>query len=85
MYKYDGLLIHQEYDEQGLIEIVETEDVRALHFGTHPRQSSMLINAPYELHSKYVRAMMAWLLFKEQPENVLMIGGGGGLLSKYLL
>ena len=85
MYKYDGLLIHQEYDEQGLIEIVESDGVRALHFGTCPRQSSMLINAPYELHSKYVRAMMAWLLFKEQPENVLMIGVGGGLLSKYLL
>jgi len=85
MYKYDGLLIHQEHDEQGLIEIVETEGVRALHFGTHPRQSSMLLNAPNELHSKYVRAMMVWLLFKERPENVLMIGVGGGLLSKYLL
>ncbi|TXL14451.1 hypothetical protein BMR05_07410 [Methylococcaceae bacterium HT4] len=38
MYKYDGLLIHQEYDEHGPIEIVETDGVRALHFGTHPRQ-----------------------------------------------
>lgn len=85
MYKYEGLLIHQEHDEHGLIEIVETEGVRALHFGTQPRQSSMLLKTPNELHSKYVRAMMAWLLFKEQPENVLMIGVGGGLLSKYLL
>lgn len=85
MYKYDGLLVYQEYDELGAIEIVETDGVRALHFGTHPRQSSMLLNAPNELHSKYVRAMMAWLLFKEQPENVLMVGVGGGLLSKYLL
>ena len=85
MYKYDGLLIHQEHDEHGAIEIVETDGVRALHFGTHPRQSSMLLNAPNELHSKYVRAMMAWLLFKDQPENVLMVGVGGGLLSKYLL
>jgi len=85
MYKYEGLLIHQEYDDQGLIEIVETEGVRALHFGTQPRQSSMFIKSPDELHSKYVRAMMAWLLFKDQPENVLMIGVGGGLLSKYLL
>lgn len=85
MYKYEGLLIHQEYDEQGAIEIVETDGVRALHFGTDPRQSSMFISAPNELHSKYVRAMMAWLLFKELPEKVLMIGVGGGLLSKYLL
>lgn len=85
MYKYDGLLVHQEYDEQGLIEIVEMGGVRALHFGTSPRQSSMLLNAPNELHSKYVRAMMAWLLFKDEPGNVLMIGLGGGLLSKFLL
>ena len=85
MYKYEGLLVYQEYDEHGLIEIVETDGVRALHFGTQPRQSSMLINTPNELHSKYVRAMMAWLVFKEQPDNVLMIGVGGGLLSKYLL
>lgn len=85
MYKYNGLLIHQEQDEQGLIEIVETDGVRALHFGTYHRQSSMLTDTPNELHSKYIRAMMVWLLFKEQPENVLMIGVGGGLLSKYLL
>ncbi|WP_428354916.1 spermine synthase [Methyloprofundus sp.] len=85
MYKYDGLLTYQEQDEHGLIEIVETDGVRALHFGTQPRQSSMHIDAPDVLHSKYVRAMMAWLIFKERPENVLMIGVGGGLLSKYLL
>ncbi|NOQ63495.1 MAG: spermine synthase [Methyloprofundus sp.] len=85
MYKYDGLLVFQQHDEQGPIEIVETDGIRALHFGTEPRQSSMSLNAPNELHSKYVRAMMAWLLFKQQPEQVLMIGVGGGLLSKYLL
>ncbi|WP_230987882.1 spermine synthase [Bathymodiolus japonicus methanotrophic gill symbiont] len=77
--------MHQEVDEQGLIEIVETEGVRALHFGTDPRQSSMLLSAPNELHSKYVRAMMVWLLFKQQPDSVLMVGVGGGSLSKYLL
>ncbi len=85
MYKYEGLLVHQEIDEHGLIEIVETDGVRALHFGTSPRQSSMIIKAPNELHAKYARAMMLWLLFKEQPEHVLMVGVGGGLLSKYLL
>jgi len=85
MYKYEGLLVHQEYDEQGVIEIVETAGVRALHFGTSPRQSSMLIGAPNELHSTYARSMMVWLLFKEQPNDVLMVGLGGGLLTKYLL
>jgi len=85
MQKYDGLLVHQEFDEHGLIEIVETEGVRALHFGTSPRQSSMLIAKPDELHSVYAKAMMAWMLFKDKPENVLMIGLGGGVLVKYLM
>ena len=86
MYKHEGQLIHQEHDEHGAIEIVETDGVRALHFGTDPRQSSMFMNAPDQLHSKYVRAMMAWLLFKEQPGNVLMIGVGGlSLMNKLLM
>jgi len=28
---------------------------------------------------------MAWLLFKDQPGSVLMVGVGGGILNKYLL
>jgi spermidine synthase len=85
MKKYDGWLVHQEFDEHGLIEIVETQNVRSLHFGTSPQQSSMDITEPKRLHALYTKAMMSWLLFKEQPDNVLMIGLGGGLLTKYLL
>jgi len=85
MQKYNGLLVHQEFDELGAIEIVETEGVRALHFGSDSRQSSMNIDLPHELHSMYVRAMMSGLLFNESPNNVLIVGLGGGLLPKYLL
>ncbi|PKM11342.1 MAG: spermine synthase [Gammaproteobacteria bacterium HGW-Gammaproteobacteria-3] len=85
MYKYDGLVVHQSHDDEGIIEIVESEGVRALHFGSSSRQSTMSIKAPDQLHSPYARAMMAWLLFKEQPGEVLMIGLGGGTLTKYLL
>ncbi|GAB4264731.1 MAG: hypothetical protein Kow0065_15530 [Methylomicrobium sp.] len=85
MQKYEGKLVYQSFDEEGVIEIVESEGVRALHFGSSSRQSSMLIDAPEQLHSPYARAMMAWLLFKEQPGDVLMIGLGGGLLTKFLL
>lgn len=85
MYKYEGLVIHQSYDEQGIIEIVDTQGVRALHFGTSARQSSMLLIDPNRLHSLYARAMMAGLLFHDQPKNVLMIGLGGGTIAKFLL
>ncbi len=85
MQKYEGLLIHQEQDEQGLIEIVEKNGVRALHFGSSSQQSSLSLTKHNELHARYARAMMAWMLFKERPENVLMIGLGGGVIAKYML
>ena len=85
MYKYEGLLVFQSHDDEGIIEIVETMGVRSLHFGTSARQSSMLINNPDCLHSMYARAMMGWLLFKDDPGEVLMIGLGGGSLAKYML
>jgi spermidine synthase len=85
MYKYDGLLIHQSHDEQGVIEIVEQEGVRALHFGSSARQSSMLMADPNRLHSLYARAMMAGLLFNDSPQHTLMIGLGGGTIAKFLL
>ncbi len=85
MYKYDGTLVYQSQDEEGIIEIVDQKGVRALHFGSHSRQSTMLINAPNQLHSLYARAMMGLLLFNESPRDVLMIGLGGGTITKYLL
>lgn len=85
MRKYEGQVVYQSHDDEGIIEIVETEGVRALHFGSSSRQSSMLIKEPDQLHASYARAMMAWLLFKDRPGQVLMIGLGGGTLTKYLL
>lgn len=85
MYKYDGLVIHQSHDDQGIIEIVDNAGVRALHFGSPARQSSMLIAEPDRLHSLYARAMMAGLLFHDQPKEVLLIGLGGGTIAKFLL
>src|SRR5262245_27686058 len=44
----------------------------------------MLLDAPHALELSYTRAMMAFLLFASTPERILMIGLGGGSLSKYL-
>lgn len=85
MYKYDGLVVHQTHDDEGIIEIVDKNGERALHFGSHSRQSSMLINEPNRLHSLYARAMMALLLFNDKPQDVLMIGLGGGTIAKFML
>jgi spermidine synthase len=85
MYKYEGQLIHESHDDDGIIEIIDKQGVRALHFGSESRQSTMLLSDPNQLHSLYARAMMGLLLFHDQPEDILMIGLGGGTLTKFLL
>ena len=86
MYKYNGFLVHQSHDDDGIVEVVERSGVRSLHFGSAARQSSMRIADPYRLELDYARAMSSWLLFKDNPiDNVLVIGLGGGSLAKHLL
>ncbi|MCX7099660.1 MAG: spermine synthase [Methylococcales bacterium] len=86
MYKYEGLLIHESHDDEGIIEVVEYKGVRSLHFGSSPRQSSMLLSDPHKLELDYVKAMTSWLLFKPTlDDDALLIGLGGGSLAKHLL
>ncbi len=85
MYKYEGLLIHESHDDDGILEVIEYQGVRSLHFGSSARQSSLRLKTPERLELDYVRAMMTWLLFAEAPRQVLVIGLGGGSLTRYLL
>jgi len=85
MYKYEGLLVHQTYDEHGTIEVIDTKGERALHFGSHSRQSSMALADPNQLNSLYAQAMMGLLLFNDSPKEILMIGLGGGTITKFFL
>ncbi len=86
MYKYDGFLIYQSQDEDGILEIIENQGIRSLHFGSTPRQSSMSLSDPNKLELSYVRAMTSWMLFKpDLKDEALLIGLGGGSLTKHLL
>jgi spermidine synthase len=86
MYKYDGFLIYQSYDDEGIIEVIEHQGVRSLHFGSSPRQSSMSLTDTSKLELSYVRAMTSWQLFKpDLKDEALLIGLGGGSLTKHLL
>lgn len=85
MYKYDGQVVYEVHDDEGIIEVVDTKRERALHFGSSARQSSMLLDEPERLNSLYAKSMMAVLLFNANPSNILMIGLGGGTLAKFLL
>lgn len=85
MRKYQGLLIHKSVDEIGEIEVVDEALCRSLHFGSEPKQSSMLLRDPLYLALTYTRAMAAALLFAPAPKRALLIGLGGGSLAKFLL
>ncbi len=66
------------------VEVSEQDGIRSLHLGSDTVQSSMRLADPYELVLSYTRAMMAFLLFRPQPARVLMIGLGGGSLTKFV-
>lgn len=85
MYKYGGIVIHQARDELGTLEVVEDGYQRSLHFGSEPKQSSMDLNDPLRLALSYTRAMLSALLFVPAPQQVLLLGLGGGSLAKFLL
>jgi spermidine synthase len=86
MYKYNGLLIYQSHDDDGVIEVVDHKGIRSLHFGSSPCQSSISLREPHKLELSYVRAMTSWMLFKPcLDDEALLVGLGGGSLSKHLL
>ncbi|HQT25842.1 MAG TPA: polyamine aminopropyltransferase, partial [Burkholderiales bacterium] len=66
------------------IEVSESSGVRTLHLGTSAIQSAMRLSRPDSLELAYTRAMMAFLLFHPEPEEILMIGLGGGSLAKFV-
>jgi len=85
MRKYHGSIIHKTRDELGDIEVVDDATCRSLHFGSDPKQSSMLLRDPIHLALAYTRAMSTALLFSESTRRFLLIGLGGGSLAKFLL
>lgn len=79
-------IIFQIQDNDGIIEVKESETLRTLHFNSEPTQSAMSLNKPDELKLDYAKAMMSWLLFKEiGDDDILLMGLGGGSIAKYLL
>ena len=68
---------------QGKPYVYEEEGIRRLHFDSVAVQSSMRLSDPYALDLSYTETMMGFLLFNAEPRHILIIGLGGGSLSKY--
>lgn len=75
--------IFKARSEMNVVDVSETRGVRSLHLGTEAIQSSMRVNAPFELELEYSRCMMGFLLFHPEPREILLIGLGGGSIAKW--
>lgn len=84
MQRYDGELVYCVREGDTLIEVVDSGPFRSLHFGTQPKQSSMIRERPDYLILSYTQAMAAALLLIPPPQRVLMIGLGGGSLLRFI-
>lgn len=63
--------------------ILDDGVVRRLHFDFRAVQSEMTIADPLELSFAYTRKMMAFLLFNPAPEHIVIVGLGGGSLTRF--
>lgn len=82
--KYDRKLLFSGQDEYGPVEVVESNELRSLHFGTLFKQSEMDLKDPFTLVTKYIQLMAMSLVFSPQPKSVLVLGLGGGSLPKFI-
>lgn len=63
--------------------VFDDGNMRSLHFDGRTMQSAMWLSAPDELAFGYTRCMMGFLLQNPAPKHILMIGLGGGSLTKF--
>ncbi len=78
-----GKFVRIALDGWGKPRVEEAGGVCSLSFGGGVVQSSMRLSEPFGLDLGYTRAMMGFLLFCAEPRNILIVGLGGGSLSKY--
>ncbi|WP_374404743.1 spermidine synthase-like protein [Niveibacterium sp.] len=63
--------------------VIDDGKLRRLHFTLALVQSEMDVADPFALHAAYTRKMMAFLLFLPRPKHVVIVGLGGGSLTKF--
>jgi spermidine synthase len=76
--------IHKSVADNNVVEVTEMDGVRSMHLGSVTVQSSMRVKEPFALELPYSRGMMGFLLFKQNTQQVLTIGLGGGSVPKYI-
>ncbi len=78
------LFSRQRKGAQEPVQISERHGVRYLHLGGPAVQSAMRIKEPWTLELEYTRAMLTFLLFQPNPEDIALVGLGGGSIAKFI-
>ncbi len=84
MTQRQGNIVHSDFFNDHLVEIVDDGDYRSLYFAGNVLQSRISLTHPDNLVLSYTRYMMAATLVQPQPERILLIGIGGGALVSFL-
>ncbi|WP_374350055.1 polyamine aminopropyltransferase [Chitinimonas sp.] len=79
-----GKRLHKSVGDETVVDVSEKDGIRSLHLGSDAIQSSMRIKDPYELVLGYSRCLFAFLLLREPPREMVMIGLGGGSIPKFI-
>ncbi len=79
-----GNIVHSDFFNNHLVEIVDNGGYRSLYFAGTILQSRISLAAPDDLVLFYTRYMMAALLVQPRPQRVLLIGIGAGALVHFL-
>jgi spermidine synthase len=66
-----------------MLNILENDGVRTLHFGSSVVQGAMRINQPNDIELEYVQQMMMWLLFRDNAAHIVQLGLGAAALTKF--
>lgn len=80
---FGGRRVFKARTDMNVVDVSEAKGVRSLHLGTEAIQSSMKVNAPFDLVLEYSRCMLGFMLFHPQPREILLIGLGGGSIAKW--
>lgn len=77
--------VHTATDDTCVDELYthETRQTITLHFNHEALQSVMRKSDPYGLEFEYTKVMMGFMLFISEPKDILLVGLGGGSLSKF--
>ena len=66
-----------------MVNILEFEGMRVMHFGTTAVQGVMRIDQPNTIELEYVQQMMMWLLFRDNATHIVQLGLGAAALTKF--